>query len=69
MPKLKHIQQYLKNGTIKDIQHVKSSEQLADVFTKYGVSDHQIIECVSNGNLHCLEGIQPIQKEDKKSDS
>ena len=65
------IQQYMKNGTIKDIHHVKSSEQLADVFTKYGVSDHKIVESVSNGNLHCLEGIHTISRkqEDEKTDS
>ena len=71
------IQQYLRNGTIHDIRHVNSSQQIADVFTKNGVKSNNILHAISNGNLDCLtlenteEGWnQPpyskIQKHDEK---
>ena len=45
------IQQYMKNGTIQQIKHVQSNEQLADVFTKHGVSKFDIMDVVSNGQI------------------
>ena len=48
------IQQYMKNGTIKDVHHVSSKDQLGDVFTKKGVSSNNIIRTVSQGILDPL---------------
>ena len=45
------IQQYLKNGTVKDINHVSSQDQIADMLTKKGVSSEKIIRAVSKGFL------------------
>ena len=47
------IQQYLKNGTIQDIRHVKTNQQITNIFTKKGVQSYNIKHAVSNGNLHC----------------
>ena len=43
------IQQHIQTGIIKDIFHVKSNQQLADVFTKKGVNTQTIIETMSSG--------------------
>ena len=45
------LQQHMKKGRIKDIHHVSSQEQLADVFTKKGVNSDNIIDTVSSGIL------------------
>ena len=48
------IQQYLRNGTIQNIHHVNSHQQVAYIFTKYGVKSNNIKEAVSNGDLSFL---------------
>ena len=45
------LQQYMKNGTIKQINHVSSKDQLGDVLTKKGVLADKIIYAVSKGSL------------------
>jgi hypothetical protein len=45
------IQQHIANKTIQDIKHVKSEDQLADVFTKQGVSSERILKAVKHGTL------------------
>ena len=45
------IQQNLKNKRIKEIFHVKSSDQLADVFTKSGVKADGILSVIKHGTL------------------
>ena len=45
------IQQSIDDGTISDIIHVSSKEQLADIFTKKGVSSEKLLECLDSGNL------------------
>ena len=45
------LQQKIKNGRIREINHVKSHQQLADVFTKKGVNPDLIIDTVSSGTL------------------
>ena len=45
------IQQYIKSGVIKDVNHVASKYQLGDIFTKKGVSTENIIKTVSEGFL------------------
>ena len=54
------IQQYMKMGTIRDVQHVSSSDQLADILTKKGVSSEKIIRAISKGVLE-----PPIIKKSK----
>ena len=45
------IQQNLKNKRIKNIYHVKSCDQIADVFTKSGVNTERILSAIQNGTL------------------
>ena len=45
------LQQHIRNGRIKDIHHVNSKQQLADIFTKKGVSSEYILDSVSSGTL------------------
>ena len=45
------VQQNLKNKRIKDILHVKSSDQIADVFTKSGVCTNAILDVIQKGSL------------------
>ena len=45
------LQQYITNGIIKDIIHVKTDQQLADVFTKRGVNGQNIIDVTSTGAI------------------
>ena len=45
------LQQRLKNGEIEDIIHVTSKEQLADVLTKRGPTDHILLSSIENGIL------------------
>ena len=45
------LQQHMKTGRIKEINHVSSKQQLADVFTKKGVSSDTITNIVSSGTL------------------
>ena len=41
----------MKAGIINDVFHVKSKDQLGDVFTKKGVSNENIIHAVTKGTL------------------
>ena len=45
------LQQHVKSGRIRDIVHVKSGDQIADVFTKKGVSTEKILKTVRIGSL------------------
>ena len=45
------IQQYLKLGTISEINHVSTKDQLGDILTKRGVSNERIMNAVSKGSL------------------
>ena len=45
------IQQHLQNGIVKDVHHVKSQENVADIFTKKGVDNTRIKEVLHFGNL------------------
>ena len=49
------IQQQMKSGIIKDIFHVKTQDQLADVFTKKGVKCQTIIDAVSKGKIEEID--------------
>ena len=46
------IQQSMKDGTISDVLHVNSQNQLADIFTKKGVNSEKLLECLAKGNLY-----------------
>ena len=43
------LQQKIKSGRIKNVFHVQSSNQLADVLTKKGVSKENILNTVKQG--------------------
>ena len=45
------IQQNIKQKWIKEILHVKSRDQIADVFTKSGVNTNGILNVIQNGTL------------------
>ena len=45
------IQQNLQNKIIKDVHHVKSRDNIADIFTKKGVDNTRIKEVLKFGNL------------------
>ena len=45
------LQQQMRNKRIKEIHHVRSNQQIADVFTKKGVSSDKILDTVSSGTL------------------
>ena len=45
------LQQLIKSGRIQAIHHVKSKDQLADVFTKKGVCSDLILDTVSSGTM------------------
>ena len=45
------IQQSIDDGTISDIIHVSSKEQLADIFTKKGVNSESLLKCLETGSL------------------
>ena len=45
------IQQNIKNGIIKSVTHVSSKQQLADIFTKKGVSSHSLLSVIEDGSL------------------
>ena len=46
------LQQLMKSGRIQSIHHVKSNDQLADVFTKKGVCSDLILDTVSSGTMN-----------------
>ena len=48
---LSSLQQQMKKGRIKEIHHVPSQQQLADVLTKKGVNSDFILDTVSTGTL------------------
>ena len=43
--------QNIKNKTILDVLHVKSRDQIADVFTKSGVKTDRILNVIRTGTL------------------
>ena len=43
------LQQHMRTGRIKNIQHVSSKQQLADIFMKKGVSSDLILDTVTSG--------------------
>ena len=45
------IQEHLQNKILTDVQHVVSKDNLADVFTKKGVSTDRILETLQNSSL------------------
>ena len=45
------LQQHLNDNTVKDIIHVKSKDQLGDIFTKKGVSAERILNVVKKGTI------------------
>ena len=45
------LQQKLKDGSIEDIKHVSSKEQLADILTKKGVNNNLLVETLEKGYL------------------
>ena len=45
------LQQYLKQGIIKEVNHVSSENQLSDILTKKGVNSSKIIYAVSEGTI------------------
>ena len=57
------LQQQMKNKRIKEIYHVKSQNQLADIFTKKGVCSDIILDTVSNGTLNIDRTLFGVRKE------
>ena len=49
------LQQHMKNKTIQHIHHVKSEDQLGDIFTKRGVSKEQLLRSIETGSLILTE--------------
>ena len=49
------LQQNIRKGRIREIRHVSSKQQLADVLTKKGVSTDSILDVVSSGTLNMDE--------------
>ena len=45
------IQQHLQQNIVAEVHHVKSSDNIADVFTKKGVATERIFETLKNGSL------------------
>lgn len=45
------IQQRMKNNIISEINHVKSADNIADIFTKKGVSTDRILQVIDKGSL------------------
>ena len=61
------LQQHLKMKRIKDVEHVSSKEQIADVLTKKGVANNLILETLETGKLQNSNSIrsQSGPKDDK----
>ena len=59
------LQQHIKEGVIKRINHVSSKDQLSDVLTKKGVLTDRMIDAVSKGTLLYEEekSFEPEEKE------
>ena len=45
------IQQSINDGTISEIIHVSTKDQLADTFTKKGVNNDKLLRCLASGSL------------------
>ena len=45
------IQQHLKQKVITEINHVKSADNIADIFTKKGVSVERLMKVLHKGSL------------------
>ena len=48
---LSSIQQHLQNKILTKVHHVKSKDNVADVFTKKGVNTERVLEVLKNGSL------------------
>ena len=46
------IQQHLQQKIVQEVHHVKSSDNVADVFTKKGVAPERILQVLKTGSLH-----------------
>ena len=46
------IQEKINDGTISQVKHVSSKDQIADIFTKKGVKNEKLLNCLSLGNLN-----------------
>ena len=46
------LQQHLQQKIVSDVHHVKSSDNIADVFTKKGVATDRILNVLKNGSLY-----------------
>ena len=45
------IQQHLQSKILTEINHVKSKDNIADVFTKHGVNSDTVLSVIKNGSL------------------
>ena len=45
------IQQHLQNKILTEVKHVKSADNIADVFTKAGVNTNRVLGVLKNGSL------------------
>ena len=52
------MQQKIKEGKIKDVFHIGSKEQIADILTKKGVSNHLLLETLKTGSFKTPEDLQ-----------
>ena len=52
------IQQNLQNKIIRDVHHVKSQDNIADIFTKKGVDNTRIKEVLQFGDLGNYDDLQ-----------
>ena len=48
---ISRIQQLIEDKTIKDIVHVSSKDQIADILTKKGVSSERIVNTLKTGKI------------------
>ena len=48
---ISRIQQLIEDKTIKDIIHVSSKDQIADILTKKGVSSERIVNTLKKGKI------------------
>ena len=46
------IQQSINDGTISNVIHVSTKDQLADIFTEKGVKNDKLLQCLQTGNLN-----------------
>ena len=46
------LQQHLQQKIVKEVNHVKSADNIADVFTKNGVNTNRIVQVLKSGSLY-----------------